>query len=200
MTVALQLIVTILPLVTQVAVAQATKQVTIREPGIYELANLFKQADRVVLVRVVAGDTEAYDVAIYKAEIVRNFKGGVAGETLYFGPFLGARLGGEYILFLRDVPKPITPKTSSTSYGPIQYSEVFNEGYTSMQISYECVFDGKEIAQKCDYGVRVCTDYIKLPKPLPTFPPEGNDPPFGCRWVRRAVFVSLLDDLALPKK
>jgi hypothetical protein len=125
MTMALQLIVTILPLLTQVAVPPTTKQVAIREPGIYELANLFKQADRVVFVRVVAGDTEAYDVAIYKAEIVKSFKGGAAGGTLYFGPFLGERLGGEYILFLRDVPKPITPKTSRKSlYGLHQATKI----------------------------------------------------------------------------
>jgi hypothetical protein len=202
MTVALRLVV-VLALFAQVGVAQVAKEVTttIHEPGTYELAKLFKQADRVVLAKVVAGDTEAYDVAIYKAEVVKSFKGGPAGETLYFGPFLGERLGSEYILFLRDVPKPITPKTtSSTGYGSIQYSEVFNEGYTAMQTSYECVFDGKDTAQKCDYGVRVCTDYIKLPKSIPAFPPEGNDPPFCCRWVRKAVFVSLLDGLAAAKK
>ena len=201
MIVALRLLISILPLFAQGAVAQTTKQATIREPGIYELANLFKYADRVVLVKVVAGDTEAYDVAIYKAKVVKSFKGGATGETLYFGPFLGERLGSEYILFLRDVPKAITPKTrSSSGYGSIQYSEVFNEGYTSMQTSYVCVFDGQEIAQQCDYGVRVCTDYIRLPKSIPAFPPEANDPPFGCRWVRKAVFVSVLDGLAAAKK
>jgi hypothetical protein len=69
-----------------------------------------------------------------------------------------------------------------------------------MQTSYECVFEGKDTAQKCDYGVRVCTDYIKLPKSIPAFPPESNDPPFGCRWVRRDVFASVLDGLSDPKK
>jgi hypothetical protein len=201
MAVTLRLLVTVVVLLAQVAVGQTTKEATIREPGTYELANLFKQAERVVLVKVIAGDAEAYNVAIYKAEIVKSFKGGAAGQTLYFGPFLGQRLGGEYILFLRDVLKPITPKrTPSRGYGPIKYSEVFNEGYTSMETSYECVFDGRDTAQKCDYGVRVCTDYIKLPKSTPAFPPEGHDPPFGCRWVRKGIFVSLLDGLAEPKK
>jgi hypothetical protein len=202
MTVALRLLI-VLALFTQVGVAQTAKQVTttIHEPGIYELAKLFKQADRVVLAKVVAGDTEAYRVAIYKAEIIKSFKGATAGETIYFGPFVGEKLGWDYILFLRDMPKRITPKaTSSTGYGTIQYSEVFNEGYTSMQTSYECVFEGKDTAQKCDYGVRVCTDYIKLPKSIPAFPPESNDPPFGCRWVRRDVFASVLDGLSDPKK
>lgn len=202
MTLTLRLVV-VLALFAQVGVAQAVKQVTTtnREPGIYELAKLFNEADRVVLARVVAGDTEVYDVAIYKAEVIKNFKGARAGETIYFGPFVGEKLGGEYVLFLRDVPKQIKPKaTSSTGYGTIQYSEVFNEGYTSMVTSYECVFAGKDTAQQCDYGVRVCTDYIKLPESIPTFPPESNDPPFGCRWVRKEIFVSVLKDLSDPKK
>ena len=185
-----------------VAVAQAANEViTLHEPGIYDLAKLFKQADKVVLVKVIAGDMEAYDVAIYKAEVKESFKGATAGETIYFGPFVGEKLGWEYVLFLRDVPKPITPKTtSSTGYGTIHYSEVFNEGYTSMQTSYECVFDGRDIAQKCDYGVRVCTDYIKLPKSIPAFPPKSSDAPFGCQWVRKDLFASILNGLADPKK
>lgn len=185
-------------LFVRVGVAQVTKHVTTvsHEPGIYDLSELFEKSDRVVLVKVIAGDTEAYDVAIYKAEVKNAFKGAKTGETIYFGPFLGERLGREYVLFLRDVPKPITPKpASSTGYGTIRYSEVFNEGYTSMETSYECVFDGRDIAQTCDYGVRVCTDYIKLPKSIPAFSPEGNDPPFGCRWARKSLFASFLSGL-----
>src|SRR5690349_1152744 len=110
MTVALRLLV-VLTLFAQVTVPQTAKEVTttISEPGTYELATLFKRADRVVLAKVVAGDTESYDVAIYKAEVIKNFKGAAAGETFYFGPFLGKRLGWEYILFLHNVPNPITP-------------------------------------------------------------------------------------------
>jgi hypothetical protein len=133
--------------------------------------------------------------------VIQSFKGMPRGAAVYFGPFVGEKLGWEYVLFLRNVTKPITPKTTATaSYGTIPYFEVFNEGYSSMETSYACVFDGKEIAQKCDDGVRVCTDYIKLPKSMPAFPPEVNDPPFGCRWVRKAVFISVLGTLATPKK
>jgi hypothetical protein len=90
---------------------------------------------------------------------------------------LGERLGWEYILFLLDVPKPITAKTTwSTGYGPIQYSEIFDEGYTSMQTSYECVFDEKDTTQKCDYGARVCTDYIKLPNRYQRFLSKATNP------------------------
>jgi len=167
----------------------------------YELAGLFKQSDIVALVKVISGDTETYNVAVYKGEVLESFKGTVVGSTIYFGPYVGERLGWEYILFLRNVPKTIGPKAASSgSYGTIHYSEIFNEGYTSMETSYECVFGGKDVAKKCDYAVRVCTDYIELPKSIAAFPPETDDPPFGCRWVRKTAFISLLDALGNPKK
>ena len=170
------------------------------EPGVYQISDLFKAADVVAMVKILSGDTENYDHAVYKGEVIKGFKGVPSKATVYFGPFVGERLGWEYLLFLRNAGKPVAPKTTaSASYGTIQYSEIFNQGYSSMESSYECVFDGKEIAQKCDYGVRVCTDYIKLPQSISVFAKE-NDPPFGCRWARKAALVSLLDILAVPKK
>src|SRR6185312_14993285 len=142
MNVALRLLV-VVALLVQVPSSQTAKPITVapREPGIYELASLFRIADKVVLAKIVARDMESYGVAIYKTEVLKNFKGSAKGETVYFGPFVGERLGSEYILFLRDVTKPITPKrTASTGYGSIRYSEIFNEGYTAMENSYECVF------------------------------------------------------------
>ena len=182
--------------------AQLTAEgVTISEPGVYELAGSFEHADTVALVKVVSGDTENYSVVVYKADVVKSFKGTPVGETVYFGPFAGERLGWEYFVFLRNTPDVITTKAPpGTSYGKVHYAKIFNEGYSAMETSYECIFDGKGIAQKCDYGVRVCTDYIRLPKSTPTFPPESNDPPFGCRWVRKTLFMSVLDTLAKPKK
>jgi hypothetical protein len=175
--------------------------VTITEPGVYKISELFNSADVVALVKIVSGDTENYHHTVYKATVMQSFKGTPRGATVYFGPFVGERLGWEYVLFLRSVTKPITPKTTAAaSYGTVPYSEVFDEGYSSMLTSYACVFDGKGIPEKCDDGVRVCTDYIKLPKAVPAFPPESNDPPFGCRWVRKAVFISMLETLANPKK
>ena len=192
---------TFLSIFAQLAIAQATKDVSIREPGVYDLTALFKRADRVALVKVTAGDSEAYTTAVYKAEVVKGFKGRSGGQTLFFGPYLGNKLGSEYILFLHDASKTISPKTTSRSgFGTVPYAEVFDEGYSSMEISYECVFDGKEASQTCDYGVRVCTDYIKLPKSMPAFPSEGNDPPFGCRWVRKAAFMSFIEGLGAEEK
>ncbi|MFY9647323.1 MAG: hypothetical protein WAK29_19235 [Terriglobales bacterium] len=182
-------------------VSAQSQSTTITEPGVYKISDLFKTADVVALVKIVSGDTESYEHVVYKGEVVQSFKGMHRGAAVYFGPFVGEKLGWEYVLFLRNATKPITPKTTATaSYGTVPYSEVFNEGYSSMETSYACEFDGKEIAQKCDYGVRVCTDYIKLPQSMPAFPPADNDPPFGCRWVRKSVFVSLLDTLASPTR
>ena len=178
------------------AYAQNAKTVTITEPGIIKLEKLFQMADTVALVKVVSGDTQNYAKAVYKGEVVKSFKGAATGDTVYFGPYVGIKLGWEYVLFLRNAAKPLTPNsTSSVNYGAVQYSEVFNEGYSSMESSYQCVFDGKDIAQKCDDGVRVCTDYIKLPKSLSVFPPITEDRSFGCGWVRRKPFLSALDSL-----
>jgi hypothetical protein len=177
------------------ALAQQSQVTTITEPGIYEISDLFKKSDAVVLAKVVAGDTESYDVAIYKAQVIKSFKGAADSGTIYFGPFIGEKLGWEYVLFLRNVIKPVAPKTASGGYGTVHYAEVFNEGYSSMMNSYECVFDGKEISAQCDSGVRVCTDYVKLPKTMRTFPPKTQDTPFGCRWVRKSAFMSLLKKL-----
>jgi hypothetical protein len=187
-------------LMSTMAAAQS-QSVTITEPGIYKIGDLFKAADIVAVVKVLSGDTENYGHAVYKGEVIQGFKGAQPGAMIFFGPFIGEKLGWEYVLFLRNSPKPITPKTTANAaYGTIPYSEIFNEGYSSMQSSYECVFDGKDIAQQCDHAVRVCTDYIELPKSIPAFPPEENDPPFGCRWVRQAQLVSLLGTLAVTNK
>ena len=178
------------------ASAQQTQTIHISEPGVYKLSELFRNADTVALVKVVSGDAENYDRTVYKAEVVKGFKAAEVGETIYFGPYTGVRLGWEYVLFLRNVAKPLVPKTTSNaSYGTVRYSEVFDEGYSSMETSYECIFDGKEVREHCDYGVRVCTDYIVLPKSLPAFPPMTEEPPFGCRWVRKTLLISVLGSL-----
>ena len=170
-------------------------QVSTEEPGVYELAELFKYADAVALVKVVSGDTENYSVAVYKAEIVKAFKGAAVGQSVFYGPFVGTRLGAEYILFLQNA-RSLTPKNGpTTAFGTVPYAKELNLGYGSMEVVYKCVFDGADVSQQCDTGVRVCTDYIKLPKDTPTFPPAGEETPFGCRWIRKTLFLSLLESL-----
>jgi hypothetical protein len=180
---------------------QQAQTATLTEPGIIKLGNLFQMADTVALVKVLSGDTQNYPKAIYKAEVVKSFKGATVGQTIYFGPYVGSRLGWEYVLFLRNVVNRLSPnRTSSVNYGTVRYFEVFDQGYSSMETSYECVFAGKNVAQKCDDGVRVCTDYIKLPKSPQTSPPMSDDTPFGCRWVRKEAFLSTLDMLRKSRK
>jgi len=195
------LLLTVVVIWPQQTWAQQSKETAVAEPGVIKLASLFTMANTVALVKVVSGDTENYTTAVYKAEVIKSFKGPAVGETVYFGPYVGVRLGWEYILFLHSVAEPLAPKTTSrVNYGTVQYSEVFNEGYSSMDTSYECVFGGKAIAEQCDYGVRICTDYILLPKSLPTFPAMTEDTPFGCRWVRKEAFISVLGTLRESKK
>ena len=180
-----------------ITVTSGAETVTITEPARIKLEQLYKIADVVAEVRVIAGDTESYNIAISKAVVVKNFKGTAEGQMLYFGPFIGDRLGWEYIVFLRNAKEPAVPiDAKNPAYGTVKYLEVFNQGYSSMESSYECVFDGTIPSQSCDDGVRICTDYIVLPKGIYAFPPEKNDPPFGCMWVRKTKFISLLYELA----
>jgi hypothetical protein len=169
--------------------------VQINEPGIYKLAKLFSHADKVALVEVVSGDTEAYDEPVYKARVIRGFKGVSTGTVLYFGRYLGVKLGSEYILFLKDATTAIKPKTKNAGYGVVSYSRVFDEGYSSMLTSYQCLFKGASPEQKCDYAVRVCTNFIVIPESLETGS-ESINPPFGCRWVKRDDFTSMLTSIS----
>jgi len=163
-----------------------------QEPARMPLARLFSYADKVAVVEVLAGTTEAYDVVMYKGKVVEALKGTSAGDVIYFGPYLRTQIGAEYVLFLKDQPEQMQPNNKETGYGAVRYSTVFNEGYSSMLISYECVFGGATPDQQCAPAVRVCTDYILLPKTLPTSPPERTETPFGCRWIKRDQFISEL--------
>ena len=95
--------------------AQEPARVINTEPGVYKLADLFKNADTVAIVKVESGDTESYDLAVYKAKVVKSFKGATGGKTIYYGPYIGDRLGWDYLVFLRNVPRPITPKKTSSA-------------------------------------------------------------------------------------
>ena len=102
--------------------AQSEDSITLKEPAVFKLSRLYSYADRVVLVKVLAGTTEAYDITIYKGQIVTAFKGGAAGEEIYFGPYDRTELGGEYILFLMNAKEPLRPKENAIGYGTIKHS------------------------------------------------------------------------------
>ena len=173
----------------------ATAVIANSEPGTLKLEQLFKLADVVAVVRVVSGDTENYKTAIYKAVVVNSFKGTTDGQTLYYGPYEGGKLGWEYVVFLHSVKEPAVPKDAKNpAYGTVKYFEVFNQGYSSMESSYACVFDERTINDQCDFSVRVCTDYVVLPTGTPVFPSMDEHIPFGCRWVRKTKFLSLLSE------
>lgn len=181
------------------SVGQTT--ITNTEPGIYSVDGLFRSADIVAVVKILSGDTEHYEFAVYKAEVVQGFKGTAQGDTLYFGPYVGLRLGWEYVVFLQTAREMLQPTAEKTlSYGPVPYQKIFNEGYTALLTSYECVFDGEAISQRCDDTVRVCTDYVKLPNTITLAPQPNKDAPFGCRWTRRKQFIALLEKLAATKQ
>jgi hypothetical protein len=171
--------------------------VSITEPGRLALKDLYKAADTVAVVRIMSGDTENYQTALYKGVVITPYKGVTAGATVYLAPYVGLRLGWEYLLFLRSAKAPATPMQGKTGvYGTVPYGLIFNEGYSSMETSYECVFAGKEVREQCDDAIRVCTDYITLPKELPTYPPLATETPFGCRKVRRSQLEKVLSRLA----
>ena len=109
--------------------------ITHSEPGILSVERLYASADKVVIVETTSGDNENYDQPLYKAKVLKSFKGSASGETIFFGPYVGTKVGWSYLLFLRTVKNPISPKTKATAYGTVSYSNVFNEGYSSMEIS-----------------------------------------------------------------
>lgn len=158
---------------------------------------LFKQADLVATVRILSGDSEHYEVTVYKAEVIRAFKGSANEEKIYFGPYVGYGVGNEYVVFLSNSKKRIAAKTDSSAppYGPVlNFFEVMYGGFSMMPIDYECVFDGKEIREQCDSGVKVNPEQIRLPEGMRTYPPGDADAVTNYnKWVRKVAFLSLLE-------
>lgn len=178
--------------ITVTANAQQQVSITNTEPGTYTLQKLYDVADDVSVVEIVAGDTESYASAVYKARVLTQFKGPAAGEIIYLGPYIGTRLGGKYLVFLRKADTIFPSNEKRHGFGPVPYAKVFDEGYSSMEISYECVFHGNDASHDCDYGVRVCADYIKLPESVEISSKAGEYTPFGCRWAKRDILLAQL--------
>jgi hypothetical protein len=172
--------------------------VTITEPGVYTLAQLYKAADTVAIVEIAAGDAESYSDPVYKGKVVTAFKGASEGQVIFFSP-PGGVLGSQHVVFLKKQKEPLAPNKGATAFGVIPYTVDFDQGFTEMRTAYECVFRPKKPGDLgCDYAVRVCTDFIKLPKSVPISTYEDNDTS-GCRYVRKPIFLSLLDELKSAK-
>jgi hypothetical protein len=172
--------------------------VIIEEPGRVAISQLFKQSDVVAAVEILSGDKEHYDQSVCKAKVLTSWKGRSAGNELFFSMCNGQRLGLESIVFLRGSDRTLVPKSADVglNYGTIRsIFEVQYQGYSAMTVSNVCVFKGKEISEQCGDGVRICTDYILLPNTVATFPPKVEETDFGCRWVRKSTFFSLMDVL-----
>jgi hypothetical protein len=185
------------------SIAEAQEQTaTISEPAPVKVEDLMKQADLVAIIHLLSGDTEHYPKAVYKAEVLQPFKGVGKGAVIYLGPFIGYGLGEELLVFLHHSEKGIEPKqpvtTSGLSYGPISsFYLVMYEGYGALRIKYDCVFDGKEIAQQCDDGIRVNAHQVVLPKSVKTYPSSARGS-FSevTKWVRKTVLVAYLQKLS----
>lgn len=187
----------------QIARAQELRT-TISDPAPVKVEDLLKQADLVAIIRILSGDTEHYPMAVYKAQVLQPFKGLEKGANLYLGPFIGYGLGDELLVFLHHSEKGIEPEsqaaTSGLSYGPISsFYLVMYDGYSALPVKYDCVFDGKEIAQQCDYGIRVNTFQLILPKSVKTYPSSTRGSfSEDTKWVRKTVFIAYLKKLTNP--
>jgi|ERR1035441_340554 hypothetical protein len=122
------------------------KSVTISEPAMVKVDDLFKQADLVAIMRVLSGDSEHYPVTVYKAEVINAFKGVRDTEHLYFGPFVYYGVGREYLAFLRRAKEELRASRNldeaGLNYGTIGVSyQVMYDGYSVMPVEYACVFD-----------------------------------------------------------
>jgi hypothetical protein len=199
-----------LPLMAAVAQQEKTVTITTSDPAPTTFLQLFEQADLVAIIKIQSGDAENYKYTIYKAVVTEVFKGTSGESTIYFGPFIGYAVGGEYLVFLKKTPQKITelvleannseaiPYKSQQSYYQIMY-----DGYSVMPINYVCVFDGKEIHDRCDYGVKFNIEQVNLPNKIKVFPTdldEGSS--IASKWVRKNEIVKLLRSLqsSKPKK
>lgn len=185
--------------------AGQVKQIEISEPATVNLEDLFKQADIVAAVYILSGDSEHYPDAVYKAEVFTPFKGVRKGDRIYFGPFVGYAVGGEYLAFLRrskDGARPVDgAEKTGLHYGAIDVLyRIMYQGYSVMPVQYVCVFDGKDAQERCDYGVKINTYQVKFPKAVKTYPLEPDDESTSdSNWVKRNVLISVLEALRRSK-
>lgn len=179
--------------------AQQTE--TITEPARVGIEDLFKQADVVATVRIVSGNTEHYSHTVYKAEVLKAFKGVETGAKIFFGPYVSYGLGSEYLVFLHRSAGSLSPKPEANSqgvnYGVLQLSyDIMYEGYSVMPVAYTCVFGGKEISEHCDNGIQINTYQVILRGSIRTSPPERDDATStDKKWVRKDAFLAFLDKL-----
>lgn len=99
---------------TQWSPSQQSETIVITEPGIYKLADFFKRADIVALVKTVSGDTESYNVAVYKAELITSFKGMQRERRSILAPMQEPGSGGNTLYFCITSPNPSNRRLHGT--------------------------------------------------------------------------------------
>ncbi len=164
------------------------------------VSDLFKQADVVATVRILSGDSEHYPVTVYKGEVEKAFKGTAPKEIIYFGQFVSFGVGSEYLVFLSRAEKEIEPKDkpSGFNYGVLSsFFRIMHGGFSIMPIEYACVFEGKDVAQRCDYAVKLNPEQVILPATIKAFPRgEAGALTNYEKWVRQKELVSFLEQAA----
>jgi hypothetical protein len=177
-----------------VTVGAAQDVVRIVEPATLTIDEMYRRADVVARVEITLADAEHYRQALYKATVVEGFKGAKTGDSLHFGPFIGYRLGEQYLLFASRERSTVgqavaTGQVNATGFdAAAPVFTITQEGYSSLELEYACEF---ETRPTCDDSVRVYTDYVTLPDGL-QMSPEETAGPFGLRWVRQRDMTSLL--------
>ena len=183
--------------------AQQTKTVTITtsDPASVSLESLFAKADLVAFVEIRSGDAENYNHALYKGAVLKSYKGAKQNDIIYFTPFIGYAVGGEYLVFLRKTDKRIgdivseDSKTKTLPYDAAQnFYQIMYDGYSVMPVSFECVFE-KPSHQTCQYAVKFNINQVILPKKLNTFPEEKDDEVLSVKYVKRTTIEPILEAL-----
>ena len=166
------------------------------------LENLYKQADFVAFVSILSGDVEYYDGAIYKAEVLKAYKGTKEKEIVYFGENISYGIGNEYLAFFNKSGKNIgqvVAKDVQNSSAPYDAKQVFFSimyaGYSIMPVGFECLFDLKNKNNNCDYGIKLNAKQVAIPSNLKAFPEDTYSTTTYNRWVRRTSMETTLEDL-----
>ena len=198
-----------LVILVSVGLAQQPKTitVTISEPATVVLEKLFSQADLVAFIQIRSGDAENYNQALYKATVLKSYKGAKQNDIIYFTPFIGYAVGGEYLAFLKKTDKRIGDIISEDSKSKVlpydaaqSFYRIMYEGYSIMPVSYECVFE-KPSYQNCQYAVKFNIEQVILPNKLKVFPEENEESKSSDKkFVKRSAIESILEKSSANQK
>jgi hypothetical protein len=178
-------------LIARIAVSAQNVQLTQRDSPARSLSDIFDRASRVVLVKVISGDSTTYDIPLYKAQIIQAFKGASNQDTIYFTAFAGIQIGSDYFLFLQNAPAPVAPKSKTAlGFGTVSYSQLADDALPSTN---QCIFPGADPTQHCADAVQICTDHIQLPQSFSLH--HINASTSQCPWVKQTDFITALSNL-----